>query len=522
MPKILVVDDVQDNVTLLTFELEDRGYEVASAASGAEALALAASDAPDAVLLDIMMPEIDGIEVCRRLKADPTLARVPVILVTAKNRDEDVVAGLDAGADDYVSKPFNIRVLLARLETALRGARAQEAIRRANDELREANRKLDEKSQRLAELNRNAFEFVDDVSHEFRTPLSVIKEFTSIIDDGLAGPVSDDQREYLGIIGNCVDDLAVMVSDMLDTSKLEAGLLTVRRTACTVQEIVEHVRPMMERKAQSRRIALSFNPDPDLPTVWADKAKTVRVLTNLVVNAIKFAGENGHVEVWAHSDPANAEVVVGVTDDGPGIDPDKLDVVFERFKQVGRDARASAKGVGLGLNIAKELVALGMGQMTVESQLGHGATFAFTLPTADPERLIERYLAHPELARNRLRHVSLLVAVSAEQCVNGMMAEVDELLHDVLRSSDLALWTGPRQWLLVLDEDAPQSESVLERIQQGRAEINRNRPRTPLPELALSLEGTWQPETQRDELIAAFQQHLESAGSLYAAASAGG
>jgi len=509
MPKILIIDDLPDNVTLLTFDLEDQGYDVIRAQSGPEGLELAAAQRPDAILLDVMMPEMDGIEVCRRLKADPQLAHIPVVLLTAKDQDRDIIGGLNAGADDYVIKPLNIRILLARLEVALRAKKAQDAIRRTNARLQAANELLEQRSKRLAELNDAAFEFVDNVSHDFRTPLSVIKEFASIISDGLGGEVTEDQREYLGIMSNSVDDLTLMVNDMLDISKLEAGLLSVRRTNCAVDDVVGRVRATLEQKAAVSKIDLTVALDPDLPAVYCDAAKIGRVVINLAVNAIKFAGEGAHITIWAQAEEQSSEVVIGVTDDGPGIDKDKLNLIFERFKQVGANPRASTKGVGLGLNIAKELVTLNFGQISVKSEPGKGSTFSFTLPTADPVKILRRYLQRPDSGRGDLDHVALVTAEVGEPCQGDLATDIDEFLQNVLRSTDLVLWVSPGCWMLVVQTDRDRGSKVIGRIEEAWQQANRNRPTGPLPKITMNLSGTWCMATQRDEFVANFQNELK-------------
>ena len=506
MAKILVVDDVADNVTLLTYDLEERGYEVLGAYSGPEALALAESDRPDAILLDVMMPVMDGIEVCRRLKEDPALAGIPVIMVTANSNDRDVVAGLELGADDYITKPFNIRILVARLEAVLRTKRAQDDVRRASARLQATNELLDARNKQLAEINETAYEFVSNVSHDFRTPLSVIKEFTSIISEGLSGPVTSQQQEHLGIIANSVDDLALMVGDMLDISKLEAGHLSVHRTNCRIDDIFERVQPALEGRAAASRVHLDIALDDELPDVYCDMPKIGRVIVNLAVNAIKFVGEGGHVGIVAHLDSELSQVSVHVTDDGPGIEPNKLRVIFERFKQVGTNVRASTKGVGLGLNIAKELVAMNFGQISVQTEPGKGSDFSFTLPCADPLKLLERYLNHSNSTRGDRKCASLITAEIENGCEGD--DDVDTLLHDVLRSNDLVLRLGGSRWLITVDADSSNAGRIIRRIEEALEEDSKSRWNQNLPAVALKLRGTWQIPSELDQFMAQVQSEL--------------
>lgn len=506
MAKILVVDDVADNVTLLTYDLEERGYEVLGAYSGPEALALAESDRPDAILLDVMMPVMDGIEVCRRLKENPALAGIPVIMVTANSNDRDVVAGLELGADDYITKPFNIRILVARLEAVLRTKRAQDDVRRTSARLQATNELLDARNKQLAEINETAYEFVSNVSHDFRTPLSVIKEFTSIISEGLSGPVTSQQQEHLGIIANSVDDLALMVGDMLDISKLDAGHLSVHRMNCRIGDIFERARPALERRAAASQVHLDIVLDDELPDVYCDMPKIGRVIVNLAVNAIKFVGEGGHVRIVAHSDSELSQVTVHVTDDGPGIEPDKLRVIFERFEQVGTNVRASTKGVGLGLNIAKELVAVNFGQISVQTEPGKGSDFSFTLPCADPLKLFERYLNHPNSTRSDRECASLITAEIESGCEGD--EEVDALLHNVLRCNDLVLRTHGSRWLIAVDADSKDAGRIMRRMEEALEEDAKSRWSQALPAVALNLCGTWQIPSQLDQFMAQVQSEL--------------
>ncbi len=507
--KILVVDDVADNVKLLEIYLEDHGYKVVSTNEGIKALELAASEMPDVILLDVMMPVMNGFEVCQRLKEIPTLADIPVILVTAKNDDNDVIRGLECGAHDYVSKPFNVAVLVARIEAALRAKKMQDSTRRLNLRLKAVNELIDERNQQLAAINQTAYEFVNNVSHDFRTPLSAIKEFAAIVSDGLAGPVTEDQKEHLGIISDCVVDLTSMVNDMLDLSKLEAGRLTVRRTVCTIAEILERVRPLLERKAVARRVYLTITRPEVLPDVYCDAQKIGRVIVNLVVNAIKFVGVGGHVCVDAERDDAESQVVIRVTDDGRGIEPDKLQVIFEKFQQVGTNVRASTEGVGLGLNIAKELVALNLGRLSVTSEVGQGSTFSFAVPMADFRGLVQRYLDGPKGFRNSLQSVSLIEIDLPDGCEEWVVSELDEILHSVVRSSDLVLKTGPACWHIVADANVNEARSLMSRIKQCWEDDDQNHSHQSNPAASIELRGAWNMPAERESLLKTVQFEVD-------------
>lgn len=262
----------------------------------------------------------------------------------------------------------------------------------AEAKIERVNQLLTEQNQRLAALMDQAHRFVDDVSHEFRTPLAVIKEFGAIIADGLAGPILPEQAEYLGIIDNAVLDLSLLVEDFLDSSKLRAGRLRVDRRPQRIDDIFARVRPGLQQKAVSRSITIVERFAADLPLVFADEEKVRRVIMNLVTNAVKFSPEGSRIELWARR-AADGGVEIGVTDHGRGLSPDDLELVFERFRQSSNSDVESVKGFGLGLNIARQLVWLNLGSMNVVSDPGRGSTFSFTLPEADPRMILNRFFA---------------------------------------------------------------------------------------------------------------------------------
>jgi PAS domain S-box-containing protein len=262
----------------------------------------------------------------------------------------------------------------------------------AAEEIERVHQQLAGQNRGLAALTEQAHRFVDDVSHEFRTPLAVIKEFGSIIADGLGGEVTAEQQQYLGMIDNAVLDLNQMVEDFADASKLRVGRLHVDRRAHTLDAIFERVRPDLQKKAASRAITLVERIEPDLPRVFADEEKVRRVIMSLATNAVKFAPQHSQLELWARQS-RDGGVEVGVTDHGPGLTPADLNQALERFRQPPNSDAASVKGFGLGLNIARLFVWLNLGKMNVTSVVGQGSTFAFTLPADDPQMSLVRFFA---------------------------------------------------------------------------------------------------------------------------------
>jgi PAS domain S-box-containing protein len=269
-----------------------------------------------------------------------------------------------------------------------------------------ASHALAGKNQELSELYQTAQRFVDDVSHEFRTPLSVIKGYSEMMREGIAGPQSPDQMRFNQIIIDRTRDLAQMVDDLLDSSKLRAGSLRVDRRPCAVASILAAVHPFVDGRAATNKMTWVEDVDPGLPQVFADAEKATRVLVNLVVNAIKFSAEGSRI-VLSAKDAGSGDVRISVRDEGPGISPENLAIIFERFRQVGT-ASGSSKGFGLGLNIAKELVSLNLGEMDVVSELQKGSTFSFTLPINDPTVILARLMTHLERLHTPIGAFALL------------------------------------------------------------------------------------------------------------------
>ncbi len=265
--------------------------------------------------------------------------------------------------------------------------------------IKRQQRELEEKNQRLAQLYETANRFVDDVSHEFRTPLTVIKGYTEILEQEITGPVTDEQRGFLWTILDRTRDLAQMVDDLLDTSKVRSGCFRVDRRPQRLGDIVASIRPSIVHKALTNHVNIHANISEHLPLVFADAEKIGRVLLNLIVNAVKFSPEGGDVVIRAKPG-ASGEVQVDVTDNGPGISKENLRNIFRRFQQVGDPQRSSTKGFGLGLSIASELMAMNLGTISVESEQNRGSTFSFTLPVNDPAVVARRLLTRAALTQN--------------------------------------------------------------------------------------------------------------------------
>lgn len=309
-------------------------------------------------------------------------------------------------------------------------------LQRITEHLQQSSEVIARQNVELGAMAERAHRVVDDVSHEFRTPLTVIKEFASIINDGLAGPVTEKQVEFLKIMSGAVGDLNHMVEDLLDSSKLRAGRLRVERRGHRVEDIFERGRATLARKASSRGITIEERVEDGLPEVFADEEKVRRVIANLMTNAIKFSPQNSVIRLSATRRDELGEVVIGVTDQGSGLSVEEIDSLFGRFHQTSAGRRATAKGFGLGLSIAEELSWLNLGRISVQSERGKGATFSFTVPYNQPEAILDHYfntMASIERPEDQL----VLLQVRARE--HGNPQEVSSFLSSVSFPTDLLL-----------------------------------------------------------------------------------
>ena len=366
-----------------------------------------------------------------------------------------------------------------------------------------ANQLLTSTNQRLSTMYETAHHFVDNVAHEFRTPLTVIKEFASIMEERLVGELNAEQSEYLRVICARVDDLNGLVNDMLDLSRLEPGLIGVWRRECAMEEIVGRVESILEHRAQASNVDFAVDLEEGLPALFCDPEKIGRVLINLCVNAFKYGGEKGGVRLWARRCGNPTEVVIGVTDRGPGIPAEKLEMIFERFKQAG-GLRDTAKGFGLGLSIVRELADLNLGEIAVESAAGEGTTFSLTLPVFDPPAIVGRYIA--KLARERsssfyVSDIRISVSGAAE---TAAAVDCEAFLQQQVKREDLLMRLGPDSWiLLTVDKRDADLRAKADQLRDGLAGHA-----TEIADGALTVEaqpvGLWRLPHQSEALVARF------------------
>jgi PAS domain S-box-containing protein len=529
--RILIVDDECHNRRLLEVMLAPENFQLRLVTNGDEALAMVAKQPPDLILLDVMMPGLDGYEVARRVKENVATRHIPIIMLTALDTQGARMSGLDAGAEDFLTKPVDRAELRVRVRNLLRlkahgddrekysqvlegdlavrtsdlaertkcvvrqdavltgqaallelaqdaimvrdmdgritfwshgaeamyGWRSDEAVGRPVSELlrtepceptedietrirqegqwageatqhgRDGLRRIvasrsalqfdadgepfriltidedltdrkqaDSELLALTELEesrkdqlRFKDEFLSHVSHELRSPLTAIKQFTTILLSGVAGPLNHDQRKYQTIVLRNIQQLQAMIDDLLEVTRLETGKLTVEPESVSVPDAVADSLDTLEVTARAKGVAVSCHLPPDLPSVYADPTRLRQIMIILLDNAIKFTAAGGAVSVDAHLiEPDRQFLQIEVSDTGCGISPEGTERIFERLFQSPAANLSSRNGLGLGLYICKELVTRQGGEIRVDSQQKRGSSFSFTLPVFSLDSLI--------------------------------------------------------------------------------------------------------------------------------------
>jgi signal transduction histidine kinase len=386
-PVALIVDDDMVLRPLLCEVLEQAGFGVEEAADGEQALAAFVRAQPDIVLLDVMLPAMDGFTICATLRTLPGGEHTPVLMVTGLGDTESIRRAYEVGATDFIAKPLNWEILSHRVRYMLRASRAMEDLRKKEAE----NRLLLIEAKRAAEAllrakeeaeaaDRAKTEFLATMSHELRTPLNTIWGYTQLFLSEALGALTSDQLEVLRRVDKNAKELLDLISAVLDVSRLEAGRLPVDLREVRVAELLQEVEAETQEIREQTSVASVWKVQKGLPPLCTDPGKLKVVIKNLIGNAVKFT-EKGSITVDVHSYDSGIEI--DVIDTGVGISADELAVIFEPFRQLESAKTRRFGGTGLGLHIVKRLLELLGGRITVESEVGRGSTFHVRVPTSE-------------------------------------------------------------------------------------------------------------------------------------------
>lgn len=350
---LLIVDDDENNRDLISRRLEIEDFTTQTVADGRAALDLIEQEGFDLIILDVMMPGMSGLEVLAKIREKHSISELPVIMATAKDASGDVIEALEAGASDYVTKPIDFPVLVARLETQL-------TIRR---------------------LARTKDEFLRMASHDLKNPLQAVLSSVSVLAQEVPpGATMDEEMfEFITVIENRVNQMERIISDFLDFQAYADGRIELHRVPIALNDLVRDSIARNADYAKEKGIRVSAELTESLGEVQADPARLEQVLENLIGNAIKFSGEGAQVEIKSQGD--GAAQIVEVRDTGPGLTPEDLERVFVKYARLSNRPTGGEVSTGLGLAICKQLIELHSGEIGAHNNPTGGSTFWFKLPT---------------------------------------------------------------------------------------------------------------------------------------------
>ena len=363
--RILVVDDDRLNVRILSNILKSEGYTLADADSGERALEVYESFHPDLVLLDVMMPGMNGFETCRTLRQRHGSETAPVIFITAKSESDDVVEGLNAGGVDYLPKPFRAKEALARIRTHLYIRLLSEQQKSLVDQLSKAN----------AAKNR----FLGMAAHDLRNPLASIRGLAEFLRDGVVGPLSPEQMDLIKTIHEASQGMLDLVNELLDVATIESGELKINLEPHNLTELIEKNITLANIETAKKGTKIVFAAPANPTMVPIDAGKIRQVVANLLSNALKYSPSGSTITVELHHNKGTW--AFSVKDQGPGIPENERDKLFKDFGRLSVKTTGGEKSTGLGLAICRKIVDAHRGTITTENLPKRGCEFRVTLPS---------------------------------------------------------------------------------------------------------------------------------------------
>lgn len=444
--KILAIDDHPLNLKTLGGALVD-DYDFQVATNGPDGLALASAAKPDLILLDCMMPEMDGFEVCRRIKADPELKHIPVIFITALSEVDAETFGLELGAADYLLKPINVPIARLRIRNLLEreALRREIELHRNHLEVLVADRTLSlsiakEAAEGASRVKAN---ILANISHEFRTPMNGIMGMV-----GLARRRSQDAKvvDYLLKAEQAAQHLLGTLTGLLDLASAESNRLTVERTAFCLGNIIEKTRNQFDTLIEEKGLRFDLRDESQAAVaqhqIIGDPLRIAQILRELIDNAVKFSAQGGTIAVRAALEKSTAgqySLVLQVRDEGIGIAAADLPQIFESFQQVDASSTRHYGGNGIGLALCQQLAHHMGGTLSVSSTLGRGSTFTLCIPTELSAKPMQAPItAEQTSAALRARHAGkpILVVEDDRSIQVFMQAILESAGLDVSVASD--------------------------------------------------------------------------------------
>lgn len=354
---VLVVDDMQENLKVVSNFLKEEGYKIALALDGKSALNIIDSHPTDIILLDIMMPEMDGYEVCKKIKQNNKTKDIPIIFLSAKNETKDIVEGFKTGGVDYILKPFNKEELLARVQTHVELALSKK---------------------RIIELNKSRDKLYSIIAHDIRSPLASIKLTIEALLDGILDPGSDDYKEIISELNTTTDNTFQLLNDLLAWAKTQKETFVLNPRIIDLDFIINDCISLLRANIDAKKINIINKLTDKDNLCLIDEATIYTVFRNILSNAIKFTPENGTISFTSEVDKKN--ISISVTDTGIGMTKEVLDKILHTDENYTTPGTNKEMGTGLGMLMIKSFVRKNNGKMDIQSEPGKGTIVTISLP----------------------------------------------------------------------------------------------------------------------------------------------
>jgi len=369
---ILVVDDRLENVNLLFDILTEYGYEVRQVLSGKQALMAVNYDPPDLILLDIMMPEMDGYEVCRQLKQSEFTKDIPVIFLSALREINDQVKAFQSGGVDYIAKPFEVEEVLIRVENQLTIVHQKKELKLKNEQLQQTQKELQLLNEEILRSNHELEQFTSIVSHDLRQPLTTIKSFAELLLMKYGNLLTGKPEQFIKYIIDASEQMDQLIRDLLAYARI-GGINTVQLQQLNSQELIDQVLINLNAEIEKKQANITIN---QVPNVIGDRSKLMELWQNLISNGLKYCDRKKPIiKISGREEKENW--LFEIKDNGIGIEKEYYDKIFQIFQRL--HPKGEYEGTGVGLAICQKIVDFHGGRIWVESEYGKGSTFYFTI-----------------------------------------------------------------------------------------------------------------------------------------------
>ncbi len=368
--KVLVAEDDPATRGMVSQYLRKKGLEVIEATDGDEALEAIAGEPVGIAIIDWVMPGVNGIEVCKKIRERKKSNYIYIIMLTAKESNEDILAGFEAGVDEYVYKPTNLKELYARVKVGIRIVHLEQSLKKQQEQ--------------LSELIKIKNKFISIAAHDLRNPVISIRGFSELLLKG-KNNLTEEQREFISIIHTTSENMLALLNDLLDLSQIEMGHLEIKPQPDSLKDLIEERLRMHRVQAEQKRISINTRLN-DIPSFPFDRQRISQAVDNLVTNAIKFSPPGA--KIYMVLEEQNGNAFFCVRDEGPGIPPEEQPLLFSEFQRLSIRPTGGESSTGLGLAITKKIIDAHGGKIDYESRVGRGSSFYFLLPM-EPDKEIQ-------------------------------------------------------------------------------------------------------------------------------------